>query len=296
MGFEGLPIVMAWELTLACNLRCLHCGSAADFPRRNELTLEEALSLCDQFPDLLVQEVDFTGGQPLVRSDWAEIARRLIIHGIRTQIISNGLLLNAETAALMKDVGIAQIGISLDGLEKTHEYIRNRKGLFNQARVAIENVQKSGIPVAVITTVNALNLSELPALLEYVRGEGVKHWQIQPIFPLGRSRDNAELQLTEADYIQLGKFAEEWVPKTSTSSFTIDLGDSLGYATKLDPRELPWCGCPAGLVSCGITSDGKVKGCLSLPDTYMEGDLRETKLWDIWFRPDAFAYTRSYTT
>ena len=62
MGFESFPYVIGWELTLACNLRCRHCASSAGSPRGQELTLEESLAICDQFPALLVNEVIFTGG------------------------------------------------------------------------------------------------------------------------------------------------------------------------------------------------------------------------------------------
>jgi MoaA/NifB/PqqE/SkfB family radical SAM enzyme len=77
MDFEGFPFIVGWELTLACNLRCEHCGSSAGLPRRDELTLAEALTICEQLPDLLVCEVDFTGGEPLVRPDWWKIAQKL---------------------------------------------------------------------------------------------------------------------------------------------------------------------------------------------------------------------------
>ena len=68
MGFEGFPLIVGWELTLLCNLRCRHCGSSAALPRPNEtISLDESLALCDQFPALLVHEVDFTGGEPHYR-------------------------------------------------------------------------------------------------------------------------------------------------------------------------------------------------------------------------------------
>lgn len=68
--------------------------------------------------------------------------------------------------------------------------------------------------------------------------------------------------------------------------------DGLEYVIDNDQDEKPWRGCSAGNVSCGITSDGRVKGCLSMPDEVTEGDLRKNNLWDIWFHPDSFAYTR----
>lgn len=295
MSFDGLPLVLAWELTLACNLRCRHCGSAAGLPRRDELSLAEALAVCDQLPALMVQEVDFTGGEPLVRQDWAEIAVRLVKLGIRTQIITNAVALTPQVIAQAKDIGIASIGFSLDGLEATHDYIRGCPGLFRRVRSGIEQVQAAGLRIAVLTTVNGRNVAELPAILNLLRSVGVTHWQIQPIFPLGRAQGCAELELTPEAYMQLGDFVHTWVPLAAEDGFKIDLADSLGYGTELDRRASPWLGCPAGLVSCGITSDGKVKGCLSMPDGLLEGDLRQSDLWDIWFRPDAFSYNRRFS-
>ncbi len=66
-------------------------------------------------------------------------------------------------------------------------------------------------------------------------------------------------------------------------------------AIDLDLPEPVWRGCPAGQYSVAITSDGKAKGCLTLPDDAIEGDLRQDDLWSIWFRDDAFAYTRQYS-
>lgn len=292
MGFEGFPFIIGWELTLLCNLRCRHCGSTAGSPREKELTTDEALSLCDQFPALLVQEVNFTGGEPLLRSDWMAIASRLRELGITTKIITNGLSLTPDTIQQMRDVGIAGVGVSLDGLEKTHDYIRGYDGLFRKVVSGLESLMKAGLPATVITTANGLNIGELPDLMSLLRAVGIKQWQIQPIFPTGRSRESDELRLTEQQYVELGLFYQRHAEETCNDGFQILPGDSFGYFTALDNREPPWRGCPAGLYSCGITSHGLIKGCLSLPDEVVEGDLRKNDLWDIWFHPDAFAYTR----
>ncbi len=295
MEFDGLPWVLGWELTLACNLRCRHCGSAAGLPRREELSLAEALAVCDQLPALLVQEVHFTGGEPLMRSDWPQIAARLMKLGIRTQFITNALALTPEVVAQASEVGVACVGFSLDGLEETHDYIRGFSGLFRRVLTGIEQVQEAGLRAAVLTTVNGRNVDELPAMLTLLRSAGVNHWQVQPIFPLGRARACAELKLSPEQYMQLGYILHTCVPLAAQDGFRIDPADSLGYGTELDTRESPWLGCPAGLVSCGLTSDGKIKGCLSMPDGFVEGDLRQNDLWDIWFHPEAFAYNRRFS-
>ena len=295
MSFEGFPFIVGWELTLECNLCCSHCGSSAGLPRAKELTMEESLALCDQFPPLLVQEVDFTGGEPLLHKGWSEIATRLGEDGITTKILTNGLILEPGIVSQIKETGIAGVGISVDGLEATHDYIRGRKGLFRSVVRGVKEVVRVGIPVTVITVVNALNINELPSLFEVLLSMGVAHWQIQPIFPLGRTRKASNLQVTEHVYMQMGTFVKEWGPHIEDEGIDLRLADSFGYFTELDTRDPPWEGCPAGLFSCGITSDGKVKGCLSLPDDVVEGDLRQHDLWDIWFHPDSFSYTRHFS-
>ena len=108
MTFEGFPFNIGWELTLACNLRCSHCGSSAGLPRANELTTREALKICDQFPALVVQEVDFTGGEPLLRADWPDIAQRLKDLDISTNIVTNGMALDQETIVTHEGSGDLQ--------------------------------------------------------------------------------------------------------------------------------------------------------------------------------------------
>jgi radical SAM protein with 4Fe4S-binding SPASM domain len=295
MGFEGFPFIVGWELTLACNIRCRHCASSAGLPRADELTLDESLAICNQFPTLLVKEVDFTGGEPLLRPDWPQIAAHLTDLGITTRILTNGLALESDIIAQMKEVGVASLGVSLDGLEATHDYIRGYKGLFRRAVAGIKLLLDVGIDVTVITTVNALNVSELPSLLTFLQSLEVRSWQIQPFLPLGRGHEATDLQLTDEIYIQLGVFFRDSRFKAQEKGLEILPADSFGYFTEFDTFEPPWRGCPAGLFSCGITSDGKVKGCLSLPDTVIEGDLRQRDLWDIWFHPDSFGYTRLFS-
>jgi radical SAM protein with 4Fe4S-binding SPASM domain len=251
--------------------------------------------LCDQLPDLLVQEVDFTGGEPLLCDYWPDIFTRLQQLEITTKVITNGYALTKDRLARLHNLGVTGIGVSLDGLAHTHDSLRGADGLFERIILAIPLVQKVGIPLTVITTVTSHNISELPELLALLIGRGLNSWQIQPIFPLGRADDNDFLQLSKADYLQLGDFVVEYQDEARQQGLEIMPADSYGYFTHRDPRNPPWRGCPAGLYSCGITSDGKVKGCLSMPDNLIEGDLRENDLWSIWFDPRSFTYTRGFS-
>jgi radical SAM protein with 4Fe4S-binding SPASM domain len=292
MTFDGFPYILGWELTLACNLRCEHCGSSAGTVRDKELTTEEALAICKQLPQLLVQEVDFTGGEPMVRKDWPIIASQLIRVGTPVNIISNGLAIDRDNALLAKKTGISHIGISLDGLEQSHDKMRGHKGLFQKIIGALEILNSVDIPTTVLTTVTERNVHELLALRELLISLGVTQWRLQPLFQFGRVKDFPDLALSEKTYLAVGTFMKEIVSKKD--SMHVLAADSCGYFSDLDFRDPTWHGCNAGIVTCGITSDGKIKGCLSLPDNMVEGDLRKEDLWSIWFNPNAFKYTRSF--
>jgi len=197
-------------------------------------------------------------------------------------------------AKRIRDSGIAAVGISLDGLESNHDHLRACPGLFHRVLQAIECVLKEGLHLTIITTVHSGNLDELPDLFGLLPKIGVCSWQLQPIFPLGRSRNGPDLLLSEAGYLKLGDFILNHRAIAKQAGWDLRPADPCGYFTERDTRSAAWRGCPAGLVTCGIMSDGRIKGCLSMPDQYTEGDLRRKTFWDIWFDPQAFSYRRRF--
>jgi radical SAM protein with 4Fe4S-binding SPASM domain len=296
MSFELFPFTLGWELTLTCNLRCKHCGSNAGQPRKNELTTDEAIQLCDQLPSLLVQEVDFTGGEPLLRSDWPEIALRLKKLNISTGVVTNGVTLDQKTVSKLKETGISHIAVSVDGLESTHDFIRGKNGIYHEIMKGIKRLIEERIPTTIITTVTELNIDELPALFKIFSDIGIDRWRPQPLISSGRVENSQELLIKEKTFLKLISFYQNWGYKAIDAGMELLRADGLGYYFKSDISRGPWYGCPAGLVSVGITSDGKVKGCLSLQDKFIEGDLRKNSLWDIWFDDNTFSYTRHFST
>ncbi len=293
MTFVGFPFIVGWEFTQQCNLRCQHCGSSAGEPRPEELSTKEALDICDQFTDLLVQEVDFTGGEPLLRNDFDKVVSKLTRSGILVNVLTNGLIMSSDTVSRLKDLGISCVGISLDGMESTHDRIRARTGSFNAVLTAMDNMQQQDMPFNVISTISSCNLNELPALHSLLSQYGTTHWRLQAIFPEGRAKQHSELTLDKTGLARLGRFIQTNHAISTTNAPEILCSDGLQYVVQNPENESPWRGCPAGITACGITSDGRIKGCLSMPDELIEGDLRKDTLWRIWFRDDAFPYSRA---
>ncbi|HLP48640.1 MAG TPA: radical SAM protein [Candidatus Kapabacteria bacterium] len=297
------PKFCVWEITFKCNMRCLHCASAVNegWSRGEELTLEESLHLCDELSALGCEEVTLSGGEALLRKDWIHIARYLMKLGIRTALISNGFVIDREVAYDIKEAGIYLVALSLDGMEKTHDYIRHCKGSFARVCRAVSYLKASGLRVNFVTHANRENFPELPAIEELAISLGIDVWRIQLGAPLGRLEQHPELVLKPDDLPALADFI---VAAKQRKKVTISVGDNIGYFSSHEPelRNTPireglnfWCGCSAGCLNIGIESNGNVKGCLSLQsDQFVEGNIRTVSLKELWEKKGNFAYTRDF--
>jgi len=78
VDFDKTPFTLAWEITRACALSCVHCRAEA-IPRRDprELTTEEAFGVLDQIVDLGKPILVITGGDPMMRRDVFDIIREI---------------------------------------------------------------------------------------------------------------------------------------------------------------------------------------------------------------------------
>ena len=118
-------------------MRCKHCGSSCENPLPDELTTEEALDLADQIADLGLTWITLSGGEPFIRKDWHLIAKRLSDKGVIPNIISNGWLVTDDIISKLKESKVGTIAISLDGLKKTHDYIR-KPGSYDRTIKALQ--------------------------------------------------------------------------------------------------------------------------------------------------------------
>lgn len=293
MGFVLRSCV--WEITLACCFSCKYCGSRAGRARANELTTAECFSVADQLAELGCRRVSLIGGEVFMRSDWAEIASRLTGHGIRTAIITNGFLFTEDLIEKLRAARVESVAVSLDGTREVHDKYRS-PGSFERALKAIDVLGESGVPVSVITTLNAENAPLLGELYGALLPRPIAAWQIQACSPMG----NASLSGVDCafDVNAVIRFVKE---HRLEAPFPLGIADNIGYFTQdegvLRGREgAVFTGCRAGLSAIGIDSAGNVRGCESMYDErFNEGNLRERSLRSIWEDPSSFAYNRRFT-
>ncbi|RLB58682.1 MAG: radical SAM/SPASM domain-containing protein [Deltaproteobacteria bacterium] len=300
------PRFCVWELTLTCDLRCKHCGSHAGTRRKDELSYEECLDVADALAAMNCEKVTLGGGEPTLHPRWHELGKRLTDQGVRVNMISNGWGWSDKHLQRSREAGLANVAFSLDGFEEAHDAVR-RKDSFRRVVAAIDQCVSDGMPTSIVSHINALNYKQLPEFRDFLGEQGVASWQLQLGVPSGDMRANRELVIEPAELLwlipQIAELRTDEVerPKVCPS-------DNIGYFGKYEKAlrdrgaEINfWIGCRAGCQVIGIESNGNIKGCLSLPsamhgqDQFLEGNLRDEKLIDIWQRPDAFKINRGFT-
>ncbi|WP_115891447.1 TIGR04053 family radical SAM/SPASM domain-containing protein [Haloferax sp. Atlit-48N] len=186
------PFVLIWEVTQACDLACDHCRADATPARHpDELTTAEGKRLLDQAREFGPgQLVVLSGGDPLARSDLAELVEYGTDLGLRMTLTPSGTSsLTPETVADLADAGVRRMALSLDGATAaSHDAFRGEDGSFDQTVAAARAAREAGLPLQINTTVCAQTVDELPALCDLVADLGAVLWSVFFLVPVGRGR------------------------------------------------------------------------------------------------------------
>ena len=193
-----------FELTLRCNMQCIHCGSSAGDQRVKELTTDEWLKVVKDLSDTGCKYITLLGGEPFLRKDWFEISKGIKENDMKLTIISNGFLIDNDVVSKLKELDLYTLAISLDGASpETHDKIRQVKGSFEKCVNVLERLKEAGIKTSVITTLNKINYEDLPMMRSLLLDKGVA-WQIQIAAPIGRFPK--ELMLSKEEFYSVALF------------------------------------------------------------------------------------------
>jgi radical SAM protein with 4Fe4S-binding SPASM domain len=277
-----------WEVTLKCNLACQHCGSRAGTARHSELSTEEAFDLVRQLAEVGINEVTLIGGEAFLRPDWLELISAIQRAGMTPTMATGGFGISLSTAQKMKDAGLAQVSVSVDGLEESHDRLRGRPGSFQQCFEAMRHFAQVGLPFAINTQVNRHSAPVLPELYERLRDAGARGWQYTLTVPMGNAAEFPEHIIQPCELLELYPVLARVTNRALSEGMVVMPGNDIGYFGPYEEllrhshAELGWQGCCAGSAGIGIEANGNIKGCSSLPSqAYVGGNVREQPLKEI---------------
>ena len=280
-------------VTNACNLTCVYCSAESGEKYANELSTEEWLRVIDELDACNVFETTITGGEPFIRKDLPILLRYLAEKRIATSLISNGTLINDDSAKLLIEVGISEVRISLDSIsEELNDSARGRAA-FRRAWRGIETLIRFGIRPAILATVTRQSFPFVMEMVEEVSRLGVMNVAFNLVSAVGRGGCTYPTVSLSTDDIHA--FSENVRAAQSQYGSSFVKEDVLHWYTLPERRDkflgmleagetakgktmLP---CGAAKTACSITADGWVIPCNKFTG-YRCGSLREDSFINIW--------------
>ncbi|MBW2624118.1 MAG: 12,18-didecarboxysiroheme deacetylase [Deltaproteobacteria bacterium] len=166
--------VVVWNMTQACNLKCVHCYAQAKVRAgQDELSTAEGMALIDDLAEFGSPVMLFSGGEPLMHPDLTDLVNHAVKRGMRAVISTNGTLISKDKASELKDLGLSYVGISLDGLTDINDKFRGVDGAFNMALDGIRNCREAGLKVGLRFTMNKRNTDEIGGIFDLLEKEDI---------------------------------------------------------------------------------------------------------------------------
>jgi heme d1 biosynthesis radical SAM protein NirJ len=292
------PVVI-WNLIRRCNLACKHCyTTSADIDFPGELNTGEVFTVMDDLKDFGVRVLILSGGEPLLRPDIFDIALRAKALGFYVGLSSNGTLITKRNIEAIEAVGFDYVGVSLDGMGKTHDDFRRSPGSFDRSLEGVRLCRERGLKVGLRFTLTRDNHADLPALLDLMEREGVDKFYLSHLNYGGRGnrnrKDDAVFAMTRAAMDLLFETCLARLRAERPAEFVTGNNDADGayllhwarrrfpeQAERLRARLAQWGGNASGVNIANIDNLGNVH-----PDTfwwhYGLGNVRERPFSAIW--------------
>ena len=298
-GAHRKPIVV-WNCTPACNLSCSHCY-AAYAGEQKVLSTEQALAVIDDLAAFGAPVLLFSGGEPFARPDIRTLAAYAKEKGLRVTFSTNGTLVDDATADWLHDLGVAYVGISIDGTEAIHDAFRRRPGAYQLALDAIRRLRARGVKVGLRVTMTRDNVRAIPDIFNLMRAERVPRICLYHLVYTGRGK---EIAATDLDHAEARAALDTIVAETKAcfdAGFPVEVltvdnpCDGIALYLRMKAEGLPHAGRAYDLLALnGGNSSGEGIACISwdgtvYPDQFWRnhpvGNVLETPFSEIWGNP-----------
>ena len=296
------PYKVDFFITERCNLKCRFCNFPfADKSRyEKELTREELLDIVEHCRESDIEIVGILGGEPFVKKNiLLEVMRRIKEYGIAGSTVSNGTLLDANSIINLVRIEWDLIRFSLDGMEATHDFLRNKNGTFKTLVNTIKKLNKikknlrAKKPTIEINTVLCnKNYKELSDVFTLISSLGCDHIYILPMIEF--TEYSRKLRILDKDLTEIKKH----LLKAKETSIKLNLSTNIDAiidqelttkSNRMDKIILPnekiedknYIPCFLPWYTMNIDAVGNVTPCCNISS--VGENMREKSLKEIWF-------------
>ena len=303
------PLEAFFEVAARCNLHCRMCAINYDTrylpgSRRPPFLTPELFSRLEPIFPTLLRAYLFGLGEPLLNRHLLDFVRALSRAGVEVWFNTNATLIDEEKAEALARAGATNITVSIDGATaETYERIRVgarfadcRRGI----RALVAAGRRHGNPTVDLSFVAmASNLHELPELIDFAAGSGVRGVHVEPLYSQIQhdlqehySRENLGLLGAERvdDHFRRARDRAERQGIRLASRFLLD-GGSADYVERARSFRVGWT-CSEPWSSIWVTSAGEVRTCCINETSF--GSLFEREFAEIWNGPAYSAFRRTH--
>lgn len=162
-----------WHITDECDQRCKHCYIFSEgHPKLIETPWDRLVAVLDNIGRMCRRMerrpyLYITGGDPILHCRFWDFLELAHAHGIPFTIMGNPFHLTDEVCRRLKSLGCRKYQLSLDGMRETHDYFR-KPGSFDATLEKIGTIRRAGLHCAIMTTVSARNIHEIPDVIDLV--------------------------------------------------------------------------------------------------------------------------------
>ena len=279
-----------FELTDACNMACMHCGSSASPCNKTYLSYENINkvleSVANKYDPSKIM-VCLTGGEPMLHPDFYRIASRATELGFMCGITTNATLIDKDAAEKIYKSGIRAVSVSLDGVREMHDWFRNKKGAYDKTIEGMKNLvaaSRGVITTQFTTVVHKKNIETLEDIYNAVLETKVDSWRIVNLDPIGRALNNKSLALDSSDYKYIFDYIKE---KRYSKDVAIDVtygcAHYLGIDREKETRDNYFI-CGSGIFVGSVLCNGDIYSCLDIErrQELVQGNIEKDDFVWVW--------------
>ncbi len=272
------PITINWAITNRCNFGCDHCYSRSD--TSEELDIDEVNAILEKLAAAKVFSLNFGGGEPLLRKDLLDAARRAADLGFTVSMNSNGYLIDGDRALRIKDAGFSKVGISIDSPRpEVHDRFRGTKRSHEKAISALAFLKQAGIETSISSVICRINIDDVDGLIEMALSTGVSNINFHNFKCSGLGFANKDvLDLSSGEWRDF--YIEAIELKKTVTNLRISLEDPIISLLGEKNEETLVKGSVCGKLSLNIKSNGDITPCGFIP--IVIGNICRDDLIEIW--------------